>query len=97
MSVLQYILSLYGPRGEQRGKALSGADFVCAVANPSTPTKKQSERVAFFVLYLPYLLQNHHQNLTADLLFTLNFCIFVNTIKQIYTSEEIFPNINLWS
>ena len=47
MSVLQYILSLQGPRGEQRGKALSGADFVCAVANPSTPTKKQSERVAF--------------------------------------------------
>ena len=49
MSVLQYILSLQGPRGEQRGKALSGADFVCAVANPSTPTKKQSERVAFFL------------------------------------------------
>ena len=50
MSVLQYILSLQGPRGEQRGKALSGADFVCVVANPSTPTKKQSERVAFFCL-----------------------------------------------
>ena len=37
MSVLQYILSLQGPRGEQHGKALSGADFVCVVANPSTP------------------------------------------------------------
>ena len=37
MSVLQYLLSLYGPRGEQYGKALSGADFVCVVANPSTP------------------------------------------------------------
>ena len=48
MSVLQYLLSLHGPRGEQYGKALSGADFVCAVANPSTPTKKQSERVVFF-------------------------------------------------
>ena len=53
MSVLQYILSLQGPRGEQRGKALSGADFVCVVANPSTPTKKQSERVAFFCFTSP--------------------------------------------
>ena len=41
MSVLQYILSLQGPRGEQRGKALSGADFVCVVANPSTPTNEK--------------------------------------------------------
>ena len=28
-------LSLYEPRGERNGKALNGADDVCAVANPS--------------------------------------------------------------
>ena len=49
MSVLQYILSLQGPRGEQRGKALSGADFVCAVANPSTPTKQKAIREGCFL------------------------------------------------
>ena len=47
---LLYFLSLYEPRGERNGKALSGADLVCVVANPSTPTK-QSDGVAFFVLY----------------------------------------------
>ena len=56
MSVLQYLLSLQGPRGEQYGKALSGADFVCAVANPSTPTKCQEIgfiQSLFFVVLCP--------------------------------------------
>ena len=49
MSVLQYLLSLQGPRGEQYGKALSGADFVCVVANPSTPTNEKAIQEGCFL------------------------------------------------
>ena len=73
MSVLQYLLSLQGPRGEQYGKALSGADFVCVVANPSTPTKKQSERVAFFVLHpLPLIFSANNTLLKTKLQFAVH-------------------------
>jgi hypothetical protein len=36
-----------GPCGEQKGKALSGADLVCGVANSPSPLDHNAKRMAF--------------------------------------------------
>ena len=51
---LLYFLSLYEPRGERNGKALSGADLVCVVVNRQLP-QSNPMGLLFFVLFVIFV------------------------------------------
>ena len=76
-----WVLGLPGPRGERKGWALSGADFVCAVANPS---------LCIFVI-IPSLMTRNMINIVE--IFDLFFLLFCD--KKSYFFWFFYVNIAL--